>query len=217
MAFSDVSRAFEVFLEKTEGQPFFVAGHSQGSMLGIRLVRERIAGKVAQHRFIGAYLPGAAAGADELRVPVCDTPRRTGCVAVWNARGPAFVPNGFEFNAKDENTMRGRVCVNPISWRADSEQAMAKENPGAVFFDTEKPVLRPNFADARCQDGTLIVREPGDLERDFMGKTLLWLMGPENYHPVEYQLFYASLRANGVERLRAFEQARGSADVRTSD
>ena len=46
-----------------------------------------------------------------------------------------------------------------------------------------------------------------DLERDFMSHLLLYVMGRENYHPVEYQIFYLDLRANAVRRVWAWQGA----------
>jgi hypothetical protein len=32
-------------------------------------------------------------------------------------------------------------------------------------------------------------------------------MGPENYHPIEYQLYYVNLRKNAVRRVEAYRAA----------
>lgn len=37
-----------------------------------------------------------------------------------------------------------------------------------------------------------------------MSTLLLWTIGPENYHPIEFQLFYVGLRRNAVQRVAAF-------------
>jgi len=34
-------------------------------------------------------------------------------------------------------------------------------------------------------DGALVITELGDLERDPASQVLLWMMGTENYHPIE--------------------------------
>ena len=40
LAYSDISNAFEVYMEKhNNGKPFFIAGHSQGALHGQRLVK----------------------------------------------------------------------------------------------------------------------------------------------------------------------------------
>lgn len=33
-------------------------------------------------------------------------------------------------------------------------------------------------------------------------------MGSENYHPIEYQLFYLNLRSNALDRVAAYVSAR---------
>lgn len=211
VAFADVSRAFDGFLARTRGKPFFIAGHSQGAILGARLLRERVAGQPVESRLVAAYLPGSNTSAADVGLPSCEEPTQTGCVAVWNARGPAYVPNGLELAVDAPDAARDRICVNPITWRADSALAPAEQNPGAVFFDAPKPRLKPGFADARCRDGTLVVSELGDLERDLKSRVLLWIIGPENYHPVEVQLYYAGLRQNARDRLAAFRARATSA------
>ncbi|NVB37206.1 DUF3089 domain-containing protein [Pseudenhygromyxa sp. WMMC2535] len=206
LAYADLSAAFDHFLARTDGRPFILAGHSQGAILGARLLRERIAAQPdLRARLVAAYLPGAALRQGSVAdLAICASPTQTGCVISWNARGPRFQPNAFELDAEDPDTMRGRVCVNPISWTLDGAHVPAQQNAGAVFFDTKDPALLPHFADAQCVDGTLVVTELGELERDFMSALLLWAMGPEDYHPIDIQLFYVDLRNNARARVDAF-------------
>jgi hypothetical protein len=204
VAYADVVAAFEVFLQRTGERPFILAGHSQGAVLAGRLLRERIAGSKLEARLVAAYLPGAPLRAETIGIPVCETPTQTGCIVSWHARGPDFKPNSFEFETDRALPLAGRICVNPITWTTDGAHAPAERNAGALFFDTESPIVKPGFADAQCVDGTLVVTTIGDLERDFMSTLLLWVMGPGNYHPVEYQLFYVDLRNNAIARTEAF-------------
>ncbi|MCA9658060.1 MAG: DUF3089 domain-containing protein [Myxococcales bacterium] len=205
-AYGDVAAAFDEFLARTGERPFIVAAHSQGAVLGARLLRERIADGPLRRRLVAAYLPGAPLrpGADVGGLPICDVPTATGCVISWHARGPSYSPNALDFGGGGPEAMRGRICVNPITWRTDGAYAPASAHGGAVFFDAPTPALRPAFADAQCVDGALIVREHGDLERDLPSRALLWILGPDNYHPVEYQLFYADIRENAAARVAAF-------------
>ncbi|MEZ4385531.1 MAG: DUF3089 domain-containing protein [Nannocystaceae bacterium] len=205
-AYADVSAAFDEFLARTGGRPFILAGHSQGAVLGARLLRERIAAGPLRAQLVAAYLPGAPLrpGADVGGLPICDAPTATGCVISYHARGPRYAPNDLEFGGADPEATRGRICVNPITWRADGGHAPASTHGGAIFFDAPTPALRPAFADAQCDDGVLVVREHGDLERDLASRALLWILGPENYHPVEYQLFYVDIRSNAADRVAAF-------------
>jgi len=205
IAYADVSAAFDVFLEKTGERGFIIAGHSQGTVLAARLLRSRIAGTALQDRLVAAYLPGAPIRTETVGgLPTCVSARQTGCVVTWNARGPSYRPNGLEYDADHPETLKGRICVNPLSWDDATAHAPASANAGAVFFDTDTPAIQPAFADAQCVDGVLVITTMGDLQRDFMSRTLLWMTGPQNYHPIEYQLFYVNLRQNAAERVAAF-------------
>jgi hypothetical protein len=205
VAYADVSAAFDEFLARIGERPFIIAGHSQGAVLGTRLVRERISGSPLHERMIAAYLPGAPIRAGNLGdVPVCAEPTQTGCAVSWHARSPAFVPNAFEFEHQRAQTMQGRVCVNPISWSTASDHVPAERSAGALFFDSAAPQVKPAFADAQCRDGTLLVTQMGDPERDLPSKLLLWVMGPGDYHPIEYQMYYLDIRANAAERVQVY-------------
>ncbi len=81
-------------------------------------------------------------------------------------------------------------------------------NEGARFFDAPNPAVLPRFASAQCQGGTLVVSEIGKPPCDFMSKLLDHALGPENYHPMEYQIFYLSLRRNAQTRVAAYLVAR---------
>jgi pimeloyl-ACP methyl ester carboxylesterase len=204
VALADVDAAFTEFLARTGERPFVLAGHSQGAILGARLIRERIAGTALAERLVAAYLIGAPLAADGVGVPVCASPTATGCFVSWHARGPEYRPNAFEFNHAAGDPMAGRVCVNPVSWTLDGEFVAAERHGGALFFDTDAPAILPAFASTRCVGGTLVVDDLELPDRGVMDALLLWTMGPGNYHPIEIQLFYTDLRRNAVDRVAAF-------------
>lgn len=201
VSYGDLSAAFDVFLSRIGDAPFIVAAHSQGTELSTRLLRERIANTPLMDRLVVAVLLGGTIAEGDTGVPTCTNARQTGCLIAYNARGPGYQPGELEFDAANPATMRDRVCVNPLSWDDPTRHVPADQHGGAVFFDTETPQIRPAFADAQCQRGSLVLRQHGDLERDLPSRVLLWLMGPENYHPVEYQLFYIDLRRTIAERV----------------
>ncbi len=205
LAYTDVAAAFHAYLAEHEpDRPFLIAAHSQGSVLALRLVREEISGTPLRERLVAAYLVGVPLDADALArdlpdVPICEAPDQTGCIVGWNARAPGYEQGKFEMPAASRV-----VCVNPITWRHDELEAAAADNPGAVFFDSDEPALLPGFASARCEAGTLVVAEIGEVPRDFMSRLLDRALGEGNLHPIEYQLFYASIRANAQARVDAF-------------
>jgi hypothetical protein len=204
LAYQDVRAAFRHFLSHdSRGRPFVLAGHSQGALLAARLLREEIATAGLGDRLVAAYLIGAPLG-PEPHVPLCAAEDQTGCLVTWNARGPRFEAGAFEL--RSEGTP---LCVNPLSWRADDALAAADRNPGAVFLHAGDGTPRPGFADARCRDGVLETALYGEAPRDFMSRILDFVMGPENYHPIEYQLFYLSLRRNAEVRAGAWLRENG--------
>jgi hypothetical protein len=105
-----------------------------------------------------------------------------------------------------------RLCVNPLTWHDDEAPADEALNLGAVFLHAGDGRPLPGFADATCRDGVLVVAKIGDPPRDFMSRVLDFMMGPENYHPIEYQLYYLNLRANAQERVAAYSREREEVD-----
>jgi len=209
VAYADVREAFRHFLARRDAaRPFLLASHSQGSVLGFRLLREEISSTELRERLVAAWLIGGPiteeAVARELPdVPPCASPEQTGCIIGWNARGPAYEPRTFEF-AQAPGTL---LCVNPLSWRRDEVAVGESENHGAVFLDAEPPLVAKGFASAQCRAGRLVVALAGRPPRDFTSRLLDRALGPGNFHPIEYQLFFADIRRNAALRLRAFRAA----------
>jgi pimeloyl-ACP methyl ester carboxylesterase len=222
LAYSDVEHAFDAFLSRRaaagSARPFIVAGHSQGTMLAYRLLRRRISGQPLRRQLVAAYLLGGLITRSELvaelpDLPACSTPTQTGCIVAWNARGPGYRPSPFEIKRSQDGgrdfdaVLRDRLCTNPLSWTTDPTVVDAERSPGALFFDAPQPAIWPGFAGAQCRDGVLLVRLRGQVPRDLMSKLLDHALGAENYHPIEYQLFFVSLAENARARAAAFLQA----------
>jgi len=200
LAFTDVLAAFENFLARNAGRPFILAGHSQGSQHGARLLRERIVGSPEQTHLVAAYLVGFAITADDVGgVPICDSPEQTGCVIGWNAvegDGPGLNAEGLEV-----------ICVNPLSWRADHVRVSNEHNSGGIGFPsyTEKTegedhtamVVEPAVADAACSGGNLVVR-------DLRSEAFPARMIGNSMHVYDYSLYYTNVRDNALNRVREY-------------
>jgi hypothetical protein len=207
LAYEDVRAAFAHFLASdSRGRPFILAGHSQGSILGARLLREEVLAAGLIDRLVAAYLIGAPLGPTP-GLPLCAAEDQTGCLVTWNARGPRFEGGALELEYAGEGAP---LCVNPLSWRIDGARATRDQNPGAVFLHAGDGAPLPGFADAQCLGGLLLVSEPFEAPRDFMSRILDFVIGPENYHPIEYQLHYMSLRRNAQRRAEAWLAGRVS-------
>jgi Protein of unknown function (DUF3089) len=212
VAYADIERAFQSFLARRGSErPFLLAAHSQGSVLGERLLVEKIAGTKLESHLVAAYLIGGQVTTRGLAqrapgVPPCTRPDQVHCVVAWNARGPGFEPNRFDFHPTDASE---RLCTNPLTWSADGAAAPANRNLGAVFLETGNASPLRAFADARCEKGVLVVSQIGNVPRNLPSQILDRVMGAGNYHPIEYQTFFMNLRENATVRVTAFQNEFG--------
>lgn len=228
LAYRDVEAAFDHFVANwSRGRPFVLAAHSQGSLHARWLLERRISGTPLAERLVAAYLIGYAASRAELaasvpEVPVCDAPDARRCLLVWNAVGP---------NAARLEDVDDPICVNPLTGRADGAFAPHAANLGAVFFDARaalpfdttpferrlaallarfspppapprEPQIEPGAADAQCVEGRLVVRE---IRSERFRPGPFW---SDNYHALDYTLFWMNLRRDAVRRTAAALAAR---------
>ncbi len=200
LAYEDVLEAFQAFLDGIgPGEPFILAGHSQGTRHAARLLREEIAPTMLLPRMVAAYLVGFSIGPGDLGgVPECDRATQTGCAVGWNAMDGE---GRGVFGGVDD-----LLCTNPLSWRADTEYAGHALNLGAIGFPSwqpgadEDPALtapEPGAADAQCLAGQLAVL---DLRSDAFPSR----MGGNSMHPYDYSLFHMNIRENAGVRVRAY-------------
>lgn len=202
LAFDDVARAFSAFqARRGADRPFFLVAHSQGTALATRLLAEVIAPSPARDQLVAAYLVGGIVTVDGVAgVPPCRDADDTGCVVAWNARGPGYTPSFWELHRRGDT--RPLLCTNPLTWHTD-DAAPASANQGAVFLDSDDFRPRPGFADAACEGDWLVVREHGVAPRDLPSRILDRVIGAQDLHPIEFQLYFMDLRHNAATRLKA--------------
>ncbi|HFB55448.1 MAG TPA: DUF3089 domain-containing protein [Hellea balneolensis] len=194
-AYADVERAFDEFLHRIGDRPFILAGHSQGGHHLKKLLVERISGTDLHKRMVAAYPIGIAIDPVSYAqkapdIPACATPTQTGCYVTWNSRGP---------KAKIWADMPGATCVNPLSWTTDHIKVSADQNPGTLAV-SKVDRFEKGVTSAQCLDDRLLV---GKFRSDmFDGLKLSW--GRDNYHVLDYSLFYASIRQNAMDRATAY-------------
>lgn len=195
-AYEDVERAFDAFLTRIGERPFILAGHSQGGHHLEVLLKKRISGTPLQSRMVAAYPIGIAIDPAEFAkaapdIPVCVTPTQTGCYVTWNSRGA---------KSKIWKDMPGATCVNPLSWKTDGLTVAASQNPGSLAIG-EAVRLDPGVTGAQCTDDRLLV---GKFQTDiYDGLKMSW--GKDNFHVLDYGLFYVSIRQNAMDRVEAYK------------
>lgn len=217
LAYEDIKAAFEYYLAyENNGRPIIIAGHSQGSYHGLRLLQDFFEGKPLYDQLVAAYLIGNAASIPHVKmqefkdVKPAQGAKDTGCLVSWNSykkkgkKYPYYVKNdiislgnyGDEF-IKSKN--KDFVVINPLNWQTDSTQAPKELNIGATRF-VRKPEkfehIDKSLTDAQLVNGVLRISKPK------APKYKIPLSG--DFHIFDYSLFYSNIRKNVADRLAAF-------------
>lgn len=194
-AFTDVERAFDEFITRIGDRPFILAGHSQGADHTARLLESRITGTDLKDRMVAAYPVGFGLDPDDMRgrvpdIPICENASQTGCYVTWNSMGA---------NAMIFPDYIGAVCVNPLSWSTNRESVPASQNLGSLSL-TDGVRYEEKVSSAQCQNDRLLV---GEFQSDMFDE-LPYDMGEDNYHLLDFSLFYGNIRKNAQDRVAAF-------------
>lgn len=220
LAYEDVARAFDYFIEHySQGRPFIIASHSQGTQHALRLLAEKIDRTPLHSRLIAAYTIGLGVPTDYFSrvfkdIVPCESPEQTGCLITWDTcrEGTWFnlprvhrYPDGWE-------SARGkpRFCVNPLTWTASEERAPASKHLGALVGKMVPKEVNPDGCAfegispahtwAQCHDGRLwIAEQPRGPFYDWFGV----------YHNYDINLFWMNLRENARARTEAYLRAHG--------
>ena len=208
-AYRDVSAAFDQFLKEAGDRPIILAGHSQGALHLMRLLRERKAelGK----RLVAAYVVGwpidTTSDLPALGVPACSSEGQTGCILSWMSFGepanPSLILDPWQRSKglNGEGRERRRIlCVNPITGTLNGS-APAAANPGTLVpsnnFATAKLVA--GEVGAHCEDGLL--KLDGSIPP--LGP---YVLPGNNYHVYDYALFWSAIRRDSERRLAAWRE-----------
>jgi hypothetical protein len=207
-AYRDVEAAFEQFLKEAGKRPIILAGHSQGALHLIRLLREHKAelGK----RLIAAYAVGwpidTVSDLPALGLPACRTPADTGCILSWMSFGEPANPSLILDEWKRTKGLTGGdrkqadiLCVDPITG-TENGGAPPAANPGTLVptSDFKTATLAAGQVGAHCDKGLLIV----DGTIPPLGP---FVLPGNNYHVYDYALFWGAIRRDAERRLAAWQ------------
>jgi hypothetical protein len=214
LAYSDVARAFDQFLARVPpGEPIILAGHSQGALHLMRLLKERVAGKPLRNRIAAAYVVGwplsVTADVPALGLTPCRAPDQAGCLLSWlsfaEPANPELVTNSYEGSAGLTGGKRKRddiLCVNPLTGTQNGTAPPAA-NSGTLVpsADLRSATLQPRLIGARCDKGLLIL----DGAIPPIGP---YALPGNNYHVYDYALFWDAVRADALRRAAAWGSTR---------
>lgn len=215
LAYSDVERAFDYYLENlNEGRPFILASHSQGSMHSSRLLQTRIVGTPIQSRLVAAYLVGMAIPNNLRGIEPARSATDAGVYINWNSltadADPRFFTEDIVIwvdNAYRKSRRVPLLQVNPLTWLLNGGKVAASSNPGSLPSDpgSTLPPLIKGVTSADASGDMLIIEKPEVPGFPGDGPDAP-LLNADNgdYHNYDYQLFYESIRKNAVDRVNAY-------------
>lgn len=191
LAYADIKNAFKYYLDTYNGgRPIILACHSQGTVHGMRLLKEFFEDKPLQEKLVVAYLVGIAVPKDYFTsIPICEDSLQTNCFCSWRSYRTGYTPHRFVDTTA--------VVVNPLSWTTDHAVAPKSLNQGTILRKFHKePVI--HLSDAQIYQGVLWVSKP-----KFPGS---FLLTTRNYHVGDYNLFWVNVRKNVEARTKVFLQ-----------
>ena len=206
-AYEDVEAAFEQFLKESGDRPIILAGHSQGALHLIRLIREHKAelGK----RLVAAYAVGwpidTVSDLPALGMPACRSAADSGCILSWMSFGEPANPSLILDEWKRTKGLTGGerkseqiLCVDPITG-TENGGAPPADNPGTLIptGDFKSATLSAGQVGGHCDKGLLIV----DGTIPPLGP---FVLPGNNYHVYDYALFWGAIRRDAERRVAAW-------------
>ena len=210
LAYRDVLQAFDTFVAAQKPDaPIVLAGHSQGALHLIHLLKDRVAGQPIAKRIVAVYAVGwpisVQADLPALGLPACSNADQTGCILSWQSyAAPAdYAGVAGLYDAQPGLTGKRRgdayLCTNPLTGGAKAD-AHVSANLGTLknSADLKTGELVPGTVGAACDaKGYLLIGEGPDLGP--------YVLPGNNYHVYDYSLFWANVRADAARRIAAFE------------
>ncbi|WP_238401538.1 DUF3089 domain-containing protein [Altererythrobacter sp. C41] len=209
-AYDDVKQAFDFFVASVdEDVPIVLAGHSQGALHLLRLLREELANSPSAGRVAAIYAVGWPISVEHdlpaLGFPACATPSQAGCIMSWSTfaepADPARVIEAYSGSRGFDGTMRGEspiLCTNPLTGGIGGE-APAEANLGTLIpnADYSTGELVPGAVPARCNErGLLLIGDPPEV-----GSAVL---PGNNYHVYDIPLFWQNVKQDVANRVEAW-------------
>lgn len=212
--YRDVRQAFEYFLSSiAPDTPIVLAGHSQGSLHLLRLLRDEVAASAAAPRIAAVYAIGWPISVDhdlpELGFPACATATQPSCVMSWSSFAEPADPRRLLETYRESRAANGEargdspiLCTNPLTGMVGGE-ALADANLGTLIPDAGYTTgeLVAGAVPARCDErGLLLIGDPPEV-----GDAVL---PGNNYHVYDITLFWRNLQRDVARRVEAWRTAR---------
>lgn len=211
VAYGDVRAAFRAFVAAVPADaPIVLAGHSQGALHLMHLLKDEVKGTPLANRIVAAYMIGwpvsPAHDLPETGMPACTAPEQTGCALSWMSFADPPDARLLLDSYRAEPGLDGKpkgtepvLCTNPLSGGS------APSAPGTANLGTMVPsedLTTGKIANlhipARCdaKSGLLMIGDAPDLGP--------YVLPGNNYHVYDVPLFWANVRADVARRSAAW-------------
>lgn len=212
-AYADVKQAFAMFEASVDPDvPIVLAGHSQGALHLLQLLREEIAGQEIESRIAAVYAVGWPISIEHdlpaLSIPACATAEQSACLMSWSSFAEPADPSqlleiyrkslGYDGKPREDSEI---LCTNPLTGGIGG-QAVAAQNLGTLVPDDtmSSGELVPGAVPARCSaNGLLLIGDPPE-----MGSAVL---PGNNYHVYDIPLFWKNLQQDVAGRVASWKAA----------
>jgi hypothetical protein len=174
LGYNDVLAAWNYYLaHDNHGRSVVLVGHSQGSGVLTRLIKEEIDGKPVQGKLISAILmgtslpvpKGADVGGAFTHIPVCRANSQTGCVIAFaDFRANAPPPANSRFGKAPEGMQA--VCANPAALGGGSGMLNAYLSAGRISTGADGPREPFDWTTPAKPIDTAFVKVPGLLSAE---------------------------------------------------
>jgi pimeloyl-ACP methyl ester carboxylesterase len=178
LAYNDVVDAWRHYLATdNEGRGVVLIGHSQGSGVLTRLIREEIDGKPIQSRLVSALLLGTNVavprgkdvGGAFTSVPLCRSPQQIGCVVAYvTFRSTIPPPADSRFGRVQQEGMEA-ACTNPAALGGGAGELHAYLVSSGRSI-TGSSAEQPSWVKGGAAVGTPYVSVPGLLSGQCVNK-----------------------------------------------
>lgn len=189
LAYEDVYKAFLHYYDNwNKNRPLIIAGHSQGALMAIKLLKEVFDNEAMKNKLVVAYIVGWPVPADTFKyLKVCKNENMTSCICSWRTYKSGSDPKFLEHE-------KAVLVTNPLSWSISEELVPKEKNKGMVIDIKKDPV--PKAVSAQIYKNILWSSKP-----KFKGS---FLYRTKNFHKGDFNLFYMNVRENSRTRVRSF-------------
>ena len=174
LGYGDVLAAWNYYLaHDNQGRGVVLVGHSQGSGVLTRLIKEEIDGKPVQGKLISAILmgtslpvpKGADVGGAFQQISVCRSNSQTGCVIAFaDFRANVPPPANSRFGKAPDGMQA--VCANPAALRGGSGVLNAYLSAGRISTGSDGPREPFDWTTPAKPIDTAFVKVPGLLSAE---------------------------------------------------